>query len=112
MRTKEWAPQSKFPIAACTLADISPGPMHVSPSPKAKMSPRSPLSHRGFNLNICRSMGLDGDGVFAYTVAHHDLALHRSRADFRSAGAADRAARRFIDDALGAFDHAATSLAA
>jgi hypothetical protein len=76
------------------------------------MSPRSILSHRGFALDISRAAGLDGDGVFAFTVVHQGLPLHRSRADFRSAVAADRAARRFIDDALCAFDYATSSLAA
>jgi hypothetical protein len=86
--------------------------MHAPATPDAEMTLRTPLSHRGFSLTIRRAAGMDGDGVFAYTVVHQGLPLHRSRADYRSATAADRAARRFIDDALGAFEAATSRIAA
>lgn len=82
--------------------DTCSGPM----TPLASMSAPLTLSHRGFALQI--RFGADG---YSYVIDHAGLTLHAA-ADFRSAGAADRAARRFVDDALGAFAHAEAELAA
>ena len=63
---------------------------------------RSARRHRGFDLTLCVGEG----GQFAFTVAHLGLPLHASDARFASPAAARRAASRFVDDALGAFDAA------
>ena len=75
-------------------------------TPSTPMSAPLTLSHRGFALQI----RFEGE-AYGYAIEHAGLPLHAA-ADFRSAGAADRAARRFIDDALGAFAHAEAELAA
>lgn len=54
----------------------------------------------------------DEEVRFAFTIAHRGLRLHTSTPDFRSPTAADRAARMFVDDALGAYDYASHALAA
>ena len=74
----------------------------------ASLPMSAPLTvfHRGFSLQIRFSKD-----AFGYVIEHAGLPLHTS-ADFRSAGAADRAARRFIADALGAYDYAAAEMAA
>ena len=75
-------------------------------TPSAPMSAPLTLSHRGFALQI-----RFGDDAYGYVIDHAGLTLHAA-ADFRSAGAADRAARCFIDDALGAFAHAEAEMTA
>ena len=72
----------------------------VSPS-------RAAFAHRGFQLRLRAEAG-----TFAFDIRDHDLTLHTSAPDFRSAHAAERAARRFVDDALGAFSAAAKTLTA
>lgn len=62
--------------------------------------------HRGFALQIRYA-----EDAFGYVIEHAGLPLHHS-ADFQSAGAADRAARRFIDDALGSYEHATEAMTA
>lgn len=62
-------------------------------------SDRTPLSHRGFQLRL-RAQGAEG---FAITIEHAGLALH-TESGHRSAFGAERAARRFVDDALCVFD--------
>ena len=68
-----------------------------------------PLRHRGFELALHREAA---GGPFAFHVSHLGLGLHTSCPGFGTAVAAERAARQFVDDALGAFDAAARSLAA
>lgn len=72
----------------------------------ASMSAPLTLFHRGFALQI-----RFGDDAYGYVIDHAGLTLHAA-ADFRTAGAADRAARRFVDDALGAFAYAEAEMAA
>lgn len=70
---------------------------------------RQAFHHRGFSLDIRRASSGAG---FSFAIAQDGFPLHTSRADFGTAGSADRAARQFIDDALGAFEHATQALAA
>lgn len=64
------------------------------------MTPQTaPLVHRGFELWLRA-----GDEAFGFEIGHHALTLHASAVDFRTPFAAERAARRFVDDALGVFD--------
>lgn len=82
-------------------------PMQTVPRSSFVTTPRPVLAHRGFDLRL-RSHG----SAYAFEIGHVDLTLHASDTDFRSAFAAERAARQFVDDALSAFDDASTSLAA
>ena len=86
--------------------DTPPMPQPTSPS-------FTPLTsaHRGFVYALHRSEG-DDEIRFAFSISHLSLVLHTSRPTFRSAASADRAARQFVDDALGAFNHAEHALAA
>jgi len=68
------------------------------------------LFHRGFKLAVRATPGRFGDRSFGFTIRHHGDVLHQSEGAYGSAEAADRAARRFIDDALGAFDRATHQL--
>ena len=74
----------------------------------------SPLTsaHRGFLYALHRMESEGQDIRFAFSIAHRGLRLHTSTPDFRSPSAADRAARQFVDDALGAFEYASHALAA
>lgn len=72
------------------------------------MLDRPLLRHRGFELTIRQ---LPSAGTFAFVVSHLGLALHTSAAEFRSALSADRAARRFVDDALRVFDDSTAAFA-
>ena len=81
------------------------------PQPTSSSSTPLTSAHRGFVYALHRSAG-DGEMRFAFSIAHLGLELHASRATFRSAASADRAARQFVDDALGAFAHAERALAA
>lgn len=65
------------------------------------------LSHRGFQLHLRARAGAG----FAVAIEHAGLTLH-TEAGHRSAFGAERAARQFVDDALGVFDVAASDLAA
>jgi hypothetical protein len=56
------------------------------------------LSHRCFRLTV-----LAAGPRFAFRVLDGEAALHTSRAAYRSAASAERAARRFVDDALRAW---------
>ena len=79
------------------------------------MSPfASPLTsaHRGFVYALHRSATGASATRFAFSIAHRGLRLHTSSPEFGTPAAADRAARRFVDDALGAYEHAAHALAA
>lgn len=67
------------------------------------------LRHRGFELALRRE---GGGGAFAFHVSHVGLRLYSSPPGFGTATAAERAARRFVDDALGAYGQAARSFAA
>ena len=73
------------------------------------MLARPLLRHRGFELSIRRVPGAE---KFAFAITHLGLALHSSRAEFRTALSADRAARRFVDDALCVFDASPAAFAA
>ncbi len=68
---------------------------------------RQTFHHRGFALEIRRA-----SAGFAFAVLQDGFPLHVSRADFRTAGSADRAARQFIDDALVSFEFATQALEA
>lgn len=74
-----------------------------------RMPAPSPLRHRGFELMVRREAG---GSPLSFRVSHRGLPLHTSRPDFRTAVSAERAARQFVDDALGAFDAASSTLAA
>ena len=68
----------------------------------------SPLTvyHRGFSLALSQKPGRYGPRSFGFEIHHRGLLLHTSPGAFGTAGNAERAGRRFIDDALGAFEHA------
>ena len=68
------------------------------PTLRPVTSDRAPLSHRGFHLRPHPA----GAG-FAVVIEHLGLALH-TESGHRSAFSAERAARQFVDDALGVFD--------
>ena len=89
----------------------------VRPAPSVPT--RQVFCHRGFSLAIRRSDASAGGtqaggrpAGYAFTIAQNGYTLHTSRADFATAGSADRAARCFVDDALGAFDVATQALEA
>ncbi|MDT0632308.1 hypothetical protein RQM47_06620 [Rubrivirga sp. S365] len=64
------------------------------------MPARPILRHRGFDVVV---QSVPEGTRFAFAVLHRGLQLHASTPEFRSAVSADRAARRFVDDALGVF---------
>ena len=74
----------------------------------ALMPARPALRHRGFELAVRPATG----SGFAFAVLHRGLQLHASTPAFRSAVSADRAARRFVDDALGVFAYGEAAAAA
>ena len=86
-------------------------PLPISPVPAALPAPSVPtrqtFHHRGFSLEIHR-----GVAGYAFAILQGQHTLHASRADFGTPGSADRAARRFVDDALGAFELATQAIAA
>ena len=82
----------------------------VRPAPSVPT--RQAFCHRGFSLAIRPSAAGAARAGFSFTIAQGGHPLHTSRADFGTAGSADRAARRFVDDALGAFDLATQALEA
>ncbi|MEO0559872.1 MAG: hypothetical protein AAF170_17015 [Bacteroidota bacterium] len=77
-------------------------------------SSTSPLTsaHRGFVYALHRKEADTKQVRFAFSIAHRGLRLHTSEAEYRSPAAADRAARQFVNDALGAYDYATHALAA
>ena len=75
--------------------------MPSAPRP-APMPIRPMLRHRGFELAVLDG-GRGGASQFGFAISHRGLQLHASTPEFRSAVSADRAARRFVDDALGVF---------
>lgn len=92
-----------------------PLPMHTSTPRFSSRTVRVQASalalrHRGFALAIGTTPGRFGAHSFRYTIRHHGDILHQSDGAYGSAESADRAARLFIDDALGAFDAATHSL--
>ncbi len=86
-------------------------PLPITPVPSALLAPPVPtrhtFHHRGFSLEIRRA-----PAGFAFTIRQGADALHASRADFATAVSADRAARRFVDDALFSFEFATQALEA
>ncbi|MFN3595927.1 MAG: hypothetical protein ACK41D_01500 [Rubricoccaceae bacterium] len=70
------------------------------------MASRLPFQHRGFTLHVTRAPGRFGEDTYGYRIEHRALTLHASTEDFRSATAAERAARQFVDDALLGFERA------
>lgn len=86
-------------------------PMTFSSPVVAAASPLV-ISHRGFALTLRRMPGRFGPDSFGYVIHHDGLVLHESGGDYRAASSAARAARRFVDDALEAFDHASLRLEA
>ena len=81
--------------------------MSHAPRP-APMPARPTLRHRGFEFAVRPA----GGAGFAFAVLHRGLQLHASTPEFRSAVSADRAARRFVDDALGVFAYGEAAAAA
>ena len=75
--------------------------------PRPVSTDRAVFAHRGFELRLRTAAD-----TFAFEIGHLDLTLHTSTADYRTPHAAERAARCFVDDALGAFDAASQALAA
>ena len=71
------------------------------PTPRPVTSDRPTLTHRGFRLRLRAAAA-----GFAVAIEHAGLTLH-TESGHRSAFGAERAARRFVDDALGVFDSAA-----
>ena len=69
--------------------------------------PRLELYHRGFALRIEQAQ--DGSDGYAFAIENRGLVLHTSAADYRTPQSAERAARVFIDDALGGYEHATRS---
>ncbi len=69
------------------------------------------LHHRGFALVVCARPRGEGH-AYAFRLSQGGLALHTSRAVYRSVASADRAGRRFVDDALAAYAFAAEHLEA
>lgn len=78
----------------------------VKPSASMPVTPVFRLSHRCFRLTV-----LAAGPRYAFRVLDGEAPLHTSRAAYRSPASAERAARRFVDDALRAWawaeEHAA-----
>lgn len=78
-------------------------------SPTRSAMPRAArgltLHHKGFDILI-RQASRTGERPYGYTIRHQGLDLHRIDGTFGAAASADRAARQFIDDALGAYGFA------
>ncbi len=70
------------------------------PTSRAVTSARTPLYHRGFRLQPYRA-----ETGYSVAIEHLDLTLH-TESGHRSAFSAERAARQFVDDALGVFEGA------
>jgi hypothetical protein len=68
----------------------------------------SPLTvfHRGFAIALRHVPGRFGPASFGYAIRHDGLVLHETAGAYGSPSSAVRAARCFVDDALGAFEHA------
>jgi hypothetical protein len=81
----------------------------MTPAPLLRDAHPPRLRHRGFELALRRE---GAGGPFAFHVSHLGLRLHSSRPGFGTAPAAERAARRFVDDALGAYGAAVRPAAA
>ena len=60
----------------------------------------SALYHKGFALSV----GPEANGQFGYTIRHRGLTLCTSGGSYATSAGAERAARRHVDDALGAFE--------
>lgn len=88
-------------------ADTDTPPVPVLPTSRPVTSDCALLTHRGFQLRLRAQAG----SGFAVAIEDAGLTLH-TETGHRSAFAAERAARRFVDDALGVFDVATSSLAA
>lgn len=73
-------------------------------------APRPTLYHQGFALRIDQAQ--DGSDGYAFAIQHRALTLYASPADFRTPQSAERAARVFVDDALGSYDVATSALEA
>lgn len=74
--------------------------------PDAVVAPVFRLHHRGFSLLL--SAGPTADGVaYGFHLAQHEQPLHASGPVYATLAAADRAGRRFVDDALNAYTWAA-----
>ena len=82
----------------------------MPPAPRPAPMPARPLlRHRGFEFAVRPG---PGGAPFAFAISHRGLQLHASTPEFRSAVSADRAARRFVDDALGVFAYGEAAAAA
>ena len=83
-------------------------PAPLSPAELAAVSvPRLTLHHRGFGLHLVR----EPEGArYAFEITHRGHALHASAPEYGSPSSASRAARLFVDDALGSFEKATRAL--
>ena len=70
------------------------------PTLRAVTPTRTPLHHRGFRLQPYRA-----ETGYSVAIEHLGLTLH-TESGHRSAFAAERAARQFVDDALCVFEDA------
>lgn len=99
-------------VDACTTRYLpSPASMALTSkrhtlSPAKTTTEAMTLRHCDFDLTISTMHGRFGAQSYGYTVLHRGHVLHQSGGEFGTASAADKAARRLIDDALGVFDNA------
>lgn len=61
------------------------------------------LFHRGFGLRILAHRAGDARPAYAYELSDGDFRLCVTEASYRSVASAERAGRRHVDDALGAY---------
>ena len=66
------------------------------------------LHHRGFALRLEQAQ--DGSDRYSFSIESRGYTLHTSASDFRTAQSAERAARVFVDDALGGYERATRAL--
>ena len=52
----------------------------------------------------------DGSDRYSFSIESRGYTLHTSPADYRTAQSAERAARVFVDDALGGYERATRAL--
>ena len=114
LRCHAGAPKPARGVEAGPAAGALPKNPHTQPItpvpavlPVPSVPTRQAFYHRGFSLEIRRA-----PSGYAFSVRQGEHALHTSRAAFGTPGSADRAARQFVDDALGAFDFATQALEA
>lgn len=70
------------------------------------------VHHRGIDVQILAVTRVDGQTVFGFELWQDGLRLHAARPVYRTAVSSERGARRFVDDALAAYDAARAMQAA